>query len=825
MKKNFILMVMFVLISASAFASDYQLIIPQNDQIYLDLYAMADSGLIKSVSPEQFKFSAITRYEAAMYIAEAAANVTSQAQIAAPEDNMSQEKIYAYVNTIKKYVTEFYTELKKMHQDVDALQAALKSPELEDYKKTVDEMKDEMNDIEQEYKKTTFHGMPPFQVQGMLQSRMQDVESFGVSHINHASLGGTMMQLWSQGIISSDLNFKLNLSFIKPADENDNGLSKPEPLPEFWGTGSRFLDTYTINLGIYKWTLTTGFFWEDLTPFVMKQILTERPVPFDRDVYATTEESSRGHYENIFEHAFQKRGDIWSKHGFYGIDITNLSLFGSDQFKIMGGKDEKFDERWDKHYLYDFASRYTHFQDLPFFSNTALSLNAFNTSNELGEIQTSAPDPNDPIYDLANFPGTPYGYIQSATIVGGDLKTSLTDIMDIKGEFERANFNGRLPAPYSQYPGNNPPAFTQVGDAIYMSIAPSFLPKQVKITVKYTRIDPDYVATAAAVIDTSYRTYTATFTPKISNITYAADPTLLYNNMNRVDVEANVSVPNGFLIINYGSSAQIRQTGNMFYSEHFLLGNRLDGGIYWHDFFSNYGSAATPPGDADTYYGYNNYNMNRFGYNSSGANTNYTGYQNTALNANLANVNSVIAGGRGGLVTDQWLSNREYMVTHLVQPGASTTKFFNNASADLRYAVNKLLGIPNDLFYELYGELSTLYNGADMMVDYNPNDIFCRSFVMTFLVYNVTKKVNLMAFGGLERWTSDNVERWSSVSQVDPDFGLDYADEAYGVGIDYDFAPRTSIFLRVKNFAHFDREVPENDFHGLQLYLELKNFF
>ncbi len=854
MKKNIILMVMFALISSAAIASEYQLIIPQNDKIYQDLYFMANSGLIKSVSPDHFKFGAITKYEAAMYIVEAAANVTAQAEeVAAPEEGMDSGKIYAYVDMLKKYVTKFYSELTGMHKDVDKLEAALKSPELTSYKQTINDLSDEINDIEQEYKKTTFHGMPPFQIQGMLQSRWQDISSNGPNYnyspygiadkhnngaslgdINHGSLGGTMMSLWTGGLISNDVNFKLNINFIKPGDEEEKGTSKPFALPEFWGTGARFLDTYTINLNVYKWQLTTGFFWEDLTPFVMKQILTERPVPFDRDVYATTEESTRGHYENIFEHSFQKRGDIWSKHGFYGLDIVNLNLFGNDQFKIMGGKAEKFDERWDKHYLYEFAGRFTHFQDFPFLSNTALSLNAFNTSNELGEVQTMAPGPGDinvgntgvynglPIYAPSSFPATPYGYIQSATIMGGDLKTSITDILDIKGEFERSNFNGRLPIPepgnsYAVFPNGDPPAFTQVGDAMYASIAPSFLPRQVKITIKYTRIDPDYVATAAAVIDTNYRTYTTpTFAPKISSITYAADPTLLYNNMNKVDVFANISVPNGFLLLNYGSSAQIRETGNMFYGEHFLMGNRLNGGIYWHEFYSNYGAAAIPPGYNDTYYGYDEYNGNRYGIDSSGAG---------------ANVNSVIAGGRGGLVTDAWLTNREYMVTKLVDPDSLTRKYYNNASAELRYAVNKLVGIPNDLFFELYGELTTLYNGADLMVDYDPNNIFCQSIVQSFLVYNITKKINLMVFGGLERWTSNNVERWDlaqatpALSWNGPYYGLDYADQAYGVGIDYDFAPRTSVFLRVKNFAHFDREVPANDFSGLQLYLELKNFF
>lgn len=778
MKKSILIVFILISISSISFAQD-SLIIPQSDNIYGDLYAFAEKGYIRSVDADHFKYNPISSYEAAGYICEA---LISLAQ--APADTKSKkadlETLKKYYETYKAKAVEIYNKTNEMREKLKAIEATLESPEIKEFNDEIDTMRSGLFDIEQEMKLTIFRGVPPFKVMGEIQARWQDIESFGVSHVHQTSLGGTFMQLWTEYIVTSDVSFKLNITFERPHDEADKSADyQGEELPEFWGTGQRFLDTYTIDLNAFGWRASTGFFWEDITPFIAKQILTERPVLFDRDPYAL-EETARGHYENVFLHSFQKRGDIWSKHGWYGIGLYNMDFLLNSIIKVMAGKAEKFDERWDKHYLYEYAGRWT----LPLevkglIDNSAISANFFNTSNELSEVETELADFSPPVFpDYNNFPGDASGFIQSQTIAGGDFNLNLLDTVSLGSEVEHATFNARMPKPYTAYPNDDPPAFTQIGNAIYAKAGIDLKP--IKLEIKYTQIDPDYVATASAVLDTSTKTWTPTTGVTLSNYTYAGDPTMLWNNVKRASIFANIDVPNGFLLLNYGASSQIRPTGNQLYMEHFLFGNRLNGAIYWHLFYSNYGSPSVPPGPDDIYTGFRDYNTNGQGVHT--------------------------------MVTNSWLTNQEIITSNYA--GGDTIKYYNNASAEFRYQLNKLLGIDNDFFVQAYGELDTLDNNFDVMVDYSPAKLLCEQIVSAFAVYNLTRKINIMATWGIERWTTDECL-----------IPVDYRDTMYGVGFDYDFAPRTALFVRVKKFIHEDAAIPANNFNGWQLYAELKNFF
>ncbi|OPZ62524.1 MAG: hypothetical protein BWY84_01156 [Candidatus Aerophobetes bacterium ADurb.Bin490] len=86
-----------------------------------------------------------------------------------------------------------------------------------------------------------------------------------------------------------------------------------------------------------------------------------------------------------------------------------------------------------------------------------------------------------------------------------------------------------------------------------------------------------------------------------------------------------------------------------------------------------------------------------------------------------------------------------------------------------------------------------------------------------------------------------SIERWSSSKSValtnrDIKKPIEYLDNSYGLGLDYDFAPRTSLYLRAKRFFHQDlyykdyRDTPTGpwktqDFDGWFLFMEVKNFF
>ena len=780
--------------------------IPQSSPIYNDFHQMAEEGLIKSVPAEQFLISPMTEYDAAGYVVEAAAQY-AQAGGAQETGAGTSAKLKQYFDTYKKKAFEIYGKTMEMRNKLANIETLLKSPDIKSFDVTLDEAKVTMFDVESEFAKTTFRGVPPFKVMGELQVRWQDVESFGISHVHQTSLGGTMMSLWTEGIVSPDVGFKLNLNFERPADEADKGDS----YAEYWGTGQRFLDKYTIYLNLYGWQINTGFFWEDITPFIAKGILSDRPAFFDRDPYVL-EETTKGHFENAFLHSFIKRGDIWSMHSFYGAEFMNMALPGGGRVKVMGGKAEKFDENWDKLFLYEFAGRFTQPIDIGIFNGSEASLNFFNTSNEKAEIETLAPaQPTD------NFPPSPDGYIQEATIVGGDAKLRLFNVFNINGEFEHADtFSYLLKQKAGVFLMNGGqygylPRYHQEGTALFLDgLIKKILP--VELELKYTRLDPDYLANASAVNDTANRKVnTALNGVDIKWDSYAGDPTLLYNNISRLDARASIEMPvsAGFINLSYGNASQIKPTDNLVYADHYLFGNRLTGAMWWHLFFSQYGNAVS--GRDNGFYAYN------------------------------AIDNPEIPGSGKGLrylFTDKWLTNKE-MIKSTDPNSASgadqSVKFSSNASVEFKLSLHKILsamGIQsNNLFLEVYDELNTLRPGSDVMPTFDPDTLFSQNIFDSFIVYNMTRKTNIMFEYAFERWSTRHSWVAYQVNALSPtgydyrNLPIDYMDQNFGVGFDYDFAPRTSLYIRIKRFMHDDMVVPTQSFNGWYLGFEIKNFF
>jgi hypothetical protein len=377
-------------------------------------------------------------------------------------------------------------------------------------------------------------------------------------------------------------------------------------------------------------------------------------------------------------------------------------------------------------------------------------------------------------------------------------------------EFDMAHYEGKCTNEPSLYStdGLNVDAvpFTQEGTAFYLNTYPDLKLKNVELALKYTRIDPDYIAPASGVNDTTYQWIDTSGKVNIKNIASADDPTALYNNENKIEATAKVIIPYGMFVLNYGSSSQLRDTGSMFYAKHFILGDRMNDEIYSDCFPNAWGYLAGATGGApadfpNEYMPFINYNINRYGFNPTLASNNY-GY-----------TNSIIAAGKGGLSTAFTNSNREYMVSSAVN--GNTDKFYNDLVLDFRYELNKLVQYNRDVLFMVYSELTTLNNGTDFVVDYDPSKLLCQNITECTVIYNIVNSINLLGFGAVERWASNNVIP----------YGIDYVDTSYGAGFDYDFGSRASVYLRVKEFRHNDSEVPANDLNGWQVFAELKDFF
>jgi hypothetical protein len=743
-KRNILIILLLFLNSLFLIGADSPLIIPQKENIYNDLKILVENGIITTTLKEYFENNAITKYEAANYIIEARAN-TKNSQ---------------FDSLIAKYEKLYSDEIKKI-QNKEVNKEGL------EIKKniTTDDIRQELNEIEEEYKNTTFNDASSFKVTGYISARWQELETFGLVKKHFAALSGTNLSLYTETSLNNKARFTANFYFEMPSFDPAYGTS----LQMFYGTNKSIaLDIYTLNFYIDNWQITTGFFWEDVTSFIASQSVSERIGIFERDIYAG-EETALSHFENIFRNYFTQRDQRWSKHQWNGIGVLKDNTFGRDKFKFMAGK-----ATFESDYLYEIASRYTYFKSLPLLKNAEWSLNFYNNSNQKSEL-----------FSFINSVNNPESLLKTITIFGGDIKTNFTNLFKIKTEYERSSYAGRIAVDSSTTLISE---FKQDGNAFYFELSPLFLRKDINLVFKYIMIDDNYVAPASAVEDTNYRSVNPLDPAKadIKPLTYVGDPTSYHNNMNKFDLSSFFNIPNGILMVNYGISSQIRKTGNTFYTSHWLLNNE-----WWKMFYSNYGWA-----DPGLHSDFIQYNKNRYN-----------------INMSVWRSGNIIANGQGGMVTDLWSANREYLVSSDVT--GETNKFLNNILVLLRYELNKLIRLKQPLFFEFYGEFITLSNTTDVLVIYDPSKLLSQNLMSFTLIYNIIKKMNLLGFVGVERWASNNV-----IPKP-----IDYLDNAYGFGIDYDLAGRAFLYLRFKNFYHNDNAVPENNFNGWRMWLELKSFF
>jgi hypothetical protein len=765
MKKAAILALFLIIITSTAFGADNELIIPQKDKIYKDLSAMAAAGMIKSVKSEYFLQNAITKYEAASYINEAATSVSATAV-----DNVKN-----FGETLKKYEKQYASEMEQNSKN-----SAQAVPAAEPFN-PLQVITGGQDWLEKEYSQTTFTDSSPFKITGQINGKYQQIESFGIAQLNEGAMSGTELSLYTEADLTDKIKLNVNYNLEMPSDDPGFGVldSNGSPIHMFYGVNNPLtMDIYTATLGIYGWIINAGFFWEDITTLIAAQGQTQRIGIFDRDKYAG-EETTSAHWETIFRNYFQNRDYRWSKHQFKGLEIYKDSILGRDIFKAMGGK-----TTYNSNYLYEFAGKYTHYQNFPFLTGGEWSANFYYNANEKSELE--------PFYTAGTNISLPDSLIQNMFIYGADIKTTAFNAFKVKGEFERSRYNGKVPGDATVYPVDNPQAFTQQGNALIANFSPAFLPKGINLELIYTRIDPDYVAPASAVFDTSIRVTDTAGKADILPVTYAADPTALYNNMNKFEADAYVNVPNGLLMLNYGISSQIRQTGSMFQSSHWLTGTE-----WLTNFYSNWGFVNSSDPNTASYY---HYNLNRYGYDSSAAST-YDGGKDYR----------VIEGGKGGLTIGN--GNTEYMVSNAVN--GNTIKTLSNFMVLFRYELSKLIRISSPLLLELYGELINLSNDTDIMVNYDPNKLLSQNMMSACMIYNIIPRVSLLGFFGLERWGANTVTPHP----------IEYLDTAYGVGADYDLAGRAFLYLRLKQSYHQDMEVPVNDFRGWRIWVELKSFF
>lgn len=727
----------------------------QKDPLYADLSILAGEGLIKSRDSGYFAMNPLTKQQAAVFLGEALYYLGISGTV---EEGH-----------IKTYERMIGAGLEKIGLPAAAYapgQAIVVSSE-----KRTASLENLAGDIVSDLKGSLYDSDSALKIEGNINGKFNYLGALGATNVGLSSFSGTYLQLDMKKVFTSDLSMQLYFNLEPKTNENAYGTGHQE----LYGYAN-MMDMLNFNLNVSQWRISAGTIWEDLTLLTASQGPSDRPSLFDRDRYAQ-DERAKDFYERTFRNYFQTFDDRWAKHPWMGLGIVADNLFGRDVMKLLAGKAEK-------HYelgafangLYEFGARYTRKQSFLFFNQAEWSANFYKSVKQKEEIFAMTGADANPV-------------MTGSTVAGADIKTSFLGLVKIDAEFQYADSDGR-------YEGTQLFEYKQYGSAILANLVPSFLPRQFYIGVKYARIEPDYKAPASAVADTSLPGTEQGDNTKfrMSSITYVSDPSSLKNNMNKLEASVRLNLPYFLLRLNYGVSHQLRATGNMFYSKRYVIGPDM----WWKMFYSNYGYFGADNGQMQ---GLMNYNRNRYDYVPPAGDWQY--YLSSRM----------ISEGRGGLATDEWNSSREFMVSGDVS--GETVKYETSAVADMRLELNRFIGVKMPLFFHAYGEIRSLSNAPEYLVQYNHSRLFSQYAATAMLVLNPVRDICLLAYYGAEAWAALGTLPYAT----------DYFDSVIGAGVDYDISGRTGIYLRIKNFYHQDKVIPANNFRGWQIYTELKSFF
>ncbi|HPI04629.1 MAG TPA: hypothetical protein PKZ78_12420, partial [Candidatus Goldiibacteriota bacterium] len=142
MKKIAIPLILIFIFSASLFASTdaESLIIPQADPIYHDFYLLAQSGVITSVTPDTFKTTPMSSYDAARYIVEGANNLAATSVAPGTNTQGKTAMLRKYFDIYRKKAFEIYNKTIEMRKKVQQAEKLLTNPEVEGFKAYIEEI-------------------------------------------------------------------------------------------------------------------------------------------------------------------------------------------------------------------------------------------------------------------------------------------------------------------------------------------------------------------------------------------------------------------------------------------------------------------------------------------------------------------------------------------------------------------------------------------------------------------------------------------------------------------------------------------------------------
>jgi len=527
----------------------------------------------------------------------------------------------------------------------------------------------------------------PLKIYGYFTSRFQNITAFERGRCNHSAME-EYMSLWFDGTLGEQ-NFKLLFSLERPRDD-------AREIPNYWGTGRTLIDEFVLKLNSDNLKLSLGTIWEDT--FLLKNILTDRPMLFEKDIYQSSNEETKSKYDIAFLKGHISRDYRWQKVMLTGADAT-FNIFNKELLLIFARAKNFYNDYSPTYkYVYDATFKMGKILDeFLFINKVEFNFEGFSISNDPSEVRALNGDINKLKENNTTWLGNTNIKIFDSIIFNFTYSKSFYSnyrFCDLTGEYYKSNI---------------------ILDPIGILIG-----FRMPIAISIFKIDPDYRALLGNVVDTRKRG-DSDLEIQDKFFTDIQDTTLFSNNSQGILFNIKLKIPNILGNINYGIRKQIEPTGPEIVNAHFLNGQNLNMALWWHIFYSGYGY---PDVTRD---------KNFLEYNKTYAD----------LNGNTGVYRYILTSG--------WRNNQEIII--LNERGKSQ-KQWANINVDLRFNVGKFINLSQPFYLQTYLEFSALDNSDIYFPFFDSSKLFLININDFILTYNIIDPVNLILNYGIENWNS-----------------------------------------------------------------------
>ena len=154
-------------------------------------------------------------------------------------------------------------------------------------------------------------------------------------------------------------------------------------------------------------------------------------------------------------------------------------------------------------------------------------------------------------------------------------------------------------------------------------------------------------------------------------------------------------------------------------------------------------------------------------------------------------------------------------------------KFTFNLETDIAYDIGKMIGYSNDFFLSGYGAINGVETKFTPLAIDQKNQMLWSAYGRFEPAIAINPKLYILGLAGIENWRADKA--YSVVTTQNGDSvvlsPINYVDLAYGIGTDWEMAPRVGLHLRAKWMEHHDKALPTNDWATPILSAEIKMWF